>query len=1122
MRTSILLVFLFASLAFGQENNLIPPSRQQTHGRARSVPDVASLPSINVDDKPLESDQLTDGEKLFVTHNGLWWYNASDVTAPNINRVDGGFFPGNFVREMPGKFHRLTTAERTNAEIYSFPADPDISALVYDETEGKYYRAEGNGFLVSPTFTEIPVGAGGGMTSWDLAGDTGTPETVIDADTVTVAGGEGIATVVTATDTLTVNLSVDTLPGNVSITGNETILIYNPTTLQHETVLITDLPGNMTFSLAGDTGTPEVIADANTMTVAGGEGIDTIVSATDTLTVDMAIDTLPATPGLTGNETVAIYNPTTLAHESILITSLPGGADTNFANTDLTFVASRSHELSTNAVDVTNGATIYWSLDGGNDVSFIGSSGSNFLADVDGLQLNIGTGNDLKIDSDPGEEGEVPISHGPLTPPTWGPLPLAIEDDAAPIEAAAKKINFGAGISAVNSGANTVLVEATGGGGSIATEDEGVSIEADTQTIDFVGQGITATSTGGNAIEVNTDHKIEYGENLTAGDFVKIGPDGKAYALFATPIQQVDTITTTDWESIVSGTVNGDFQFIGRIDDDRVVIGYRDETPTNMTVIADRSGTNTYSTFGTPISLIVTGVGYQASTGHLISAQFDNSLSVHSVSGTALASVGSTTFTNRGGGNERGIRFELFNGETDQWFCVHQRDDGHMWGATVDVSTPSSPSISDEVDFGDAGATFDYYLGMQRISGNRFLIQWTGTSNEAKMAVVTADPGGSHTMGPIYSQPSSGSSNERDGIVMLSDSRGVLHFRTGVAGADDKLQLIEISGNSISAIGSVYDLAITDNNIRPYMQRLSDDQFVLATGSAGVVRATIFNIVADSFVQIDTTSVTSTETDTARKGPSGAWQGGNSFAYLTGDGAGLHFVESTIASLIADLEKVAGTAGETLTAGSTGIIRYHGEISENQSGLSVGEVHYMTTGGVITTLDTGYKLGVALTATDLLLDFDIVTNAASGDGYASILVEGNSTATTPPGTSSDFSQKVQVLIFDTDGADESRANADHTNDHIVLLESGNWEISIDASFVGTANDVVSFGIFKNNGTAQIGTRATQTAQTTPNNVSLTRQVYGANAGDTIELWLQDETGTNNVTVQDGAISVKKL
>ena len=64
-------------------------------------------------------------------------------------------------------------------------------------------------------------GGGGGMTSWDLDCDTGDTETVTDGAAVTIAGGTGITTVVSTTNTATVTLDLggltdDTGEGNVS------------------------------------------------------------------------------------------------------------------------------------------------------------------------------------------------------------------------------------------------------------------------------------------------------------------------------------------------------------------------------------------------------------------------------------------------------------------------------------------------------------------------------------------------------------------------------------------------------------------------------------------------------------------------------------------------------------------------------------------------------------------------------------------------------------------------------------------------------------------------------------------------------------------------------------------
>jgi len=59
-------------------------------------------------------------------------------------------------------------------------------------------------------------GGGGGMTSFNLAGDTGTQQTISDSDTLSVLGGTYLATVASNTDTLTINHDATTRTNNTS------------------------------------------------------------------------------------------------------------------------------------------------------------------------------------------------------------------------------------------------------------------------------------------------------------------------------------------------------------------------------------------------------------------------------------------------------------------------------------------------------------------------------------------------------------------------------------------------------------------------------------------------------------------------------------------------------------------------------------------------------------------------------------------------------------------------------------------------------------------------------------------------------------------------------------------
>jgi len=71
--------------------------------------------------------------------------------------------------------------------------------LIYDSGTLKYYDG------ANSTWQSIGTSSGS-MSSFSLTGDSGTPETIQDGNTLDVAGGTGITTAVGSTDTVTVNL----------------------------------------------------------------------------------------------------------------------------------------------------------------------------------------------------------------------------------------------------------------------------------------------------------------------------------------------------------------------------------------------------------------------------------------------------------------------------------------------------------------------------------------------------------------------------------------------------------------------------------------------------------------------------------------------------------------------------------------------------------------------------------------------------------------------------------------------------------------------------------------------------------------------------------------------------
>ena len=201
------------------------------------------------------------------------------------------------------------------------------------------------------------AGGGGSMSSFDLASDSGTAQTIINGETVTISGGTALTGVVGATDTVTINHDAFGTAGTyaypASVTTNATGHITSITAgsapssygamtsavlglgklfsdteqtvvatavsattartygvqFNSDNQLVVNVPwiqgaGMTSWDLTGDTGTAETITTGDTVLIAGGVGLSTIVSATDTLTVDL--DNTAVTPGAYTNADITV------------------------------------------------------------------------------------------------------------------------------------------------------------------------------------------------------------------------------------------------------------------------------------------------------------------------------------------------------------------------------------------------------------------------------------------------------------------------------------------------------------------------------------------------------------------------------------------------------------------------------------------------------------------------------------------------------------------------------------------------------------------------------------------------------------------------------------------------
>jgi hypothetical protein len=139
--------------------------------------------------------------------------------------------------------------------------------------------------------------------------------------------------------------------------------------------------------------------------------------------------------------------------------------------------------------------------------------------------------------------------------------------------------------------------------------------------------------------------------------------------------------------------------------------------------------------------------------------------------------------------------------------------------------------------------------------------------------------------------------------------------------------------------------------------------------------------------------------------------------------------------------------------------------------------------------------------------------------FGEISVKDNTTAT----TISTINVKVQYLLFDTNGVSNG-ATPDHTNDHITVNKPGTYLItcSLTAESVAGAGAKFSFEIYKNNGTTLVGAlhahRQLSGGGTDTGSVSLSGLI-GLSSGDTIELWVTNNTNTQNIVIEDVSLSI---
>ena len=194
----------------------------------------------------------------------------------------------------------------------------------------------------------------------DFQGDSGGALSIdLDSETLDIAGGTGISTS-GSSNTLTVALDTQMGSGNAATTpgnfGSTTAIPVITVNAQGQITTVTEASISTSFTLTGDSGSNQTVAGGDTLDIAGGTGISSVVGATDTVTLNL--DNTAVSAGSYGTTTaiptftVDAQGRLTAAGTAAIATSLTVGADSGSddvvrVGTDTLEFAGTSNETTT-------------------------------------------------------------------------------------------------------------------------------------------------------------------------------------------------------------------------------------------------------------------------------------------------------------------------------------------------------------------------------------------------------------------------------------------------------------------------------------------------------------------------------------------------------------------------------------------------------------------------------------------------------------------------------------------------------------------------------------------------------------------------------------------------------